>query len=241
MAAVQTRRTHTAMAITIIDTMLPQLRLMHLISPSLPVGAYSYSQGLEWAVECGWVTDKESLAEWIRDIALTNLAGLEIPVLARLYRACEEKDAESLAYWSDYLVASRETMELRQEEKNRARALMALLPKLEIPVAVDERICFESCQLTGFAHAAQHWNIPMNETAAGYIWGWCENITLAGVKIIPLGQTAGQQILAEITPMIPAIVTRGLECIDDEIGASCMAQAIASSRHETQYTRIYRS
>ena len=243
MAAAQTRHTLTpmVMATTIIDSMPPHLRLMHLVSPSLPVGAYSYSQGLEWAVECGWVVDKESLSEWIRDIALTNLANLEIPVLARLYQACEDEASDSLAYWSDYLVACRETMELRQEENNRARALTALLPQLEIPVAADERTYFESCQLTGFARAAHHWNIPMKEAAAGYIWGWCENITLAGVKIIPLGQTAGQQILAEITPDIPGVVTRGLECGDDVIGASCMAQAIASSRHETQYTRIYRS
>lgn len=241
MAAVQKKHTHTAMATTITDSMLPHLRLMHLISPSLPVGAYSYSQGLEWAVECGWVTDRVSLAAWIRDIAVTSLANMEIPVLVRLYRACDESDSDSLAYWSDYLLASRETQELRQEEKNRARALTSLLPQIGIPVAVETRCLFESCQLTGFAHAAQHWNIPLREAAAGYVWGWCENITLAGVKIIPLGQTAGQQILAELTADIPAIVSRGLEIVDDAIGASCTAQAIASSRHETQYTRIYRS
>ncbi|MES9935708.1 MAG: urease accessory UreF family protein, partial [Sedimenticola sp.] len=93
----------------------------------------------------------------------------------------------------------------------------------------------------GFAHAAHHWQVPLADAAAGYLWGWLENITLAGVKIIPLGQTAGQKIIAELTTAIPQTVATGMEIADEAIGASCTAQAIASSLHETQYTRIYRS
>jgi len=223
------------------DHGLPQLRLLHLVSPSLPVGAFTYSQGLEWAVECGWVTDEASLMAWINNLLETGMAHLEIPLLARLYRACADRDSEALAYWSHYLIASRETSELRQEERNRARALATLLPELGIPVAAQIMPLLKSCQLTGFAHAAHHWRIPLPTAAAGYLWGWLENITLAGIKIIPLGQTAGQKIIAELTPTITEIVAAGLELADEAIGASCTAQAIASSLHETQYTRIYRS
>ncbi|MET0024064.1 MAG: urease accessory protein UreF [Sedimenticola sp.] len=223
------------------DSQLPRLRLLQLVSPSLPVGAFTYSQGLEWAVECGWVSDETTLKAWIANLLESSVAYLEVPVFARLYRACAEKDMQALTYWSHFLVASRETAELRMEERNRGRAMASLLPELGIPVTAENLPLFRQCQVAGFAHAAHHWQVPLAEAAAGYLWGWLENITLAGVKIIPLGQTAGQKIIAELTTAIPQTVATGMEIADDAIGASCTAQAIASSLHETQYTRIYRS
>jgi urease accessory protein len=221
--------------------MLPRLRLLQLVSPSLPVGAFTYSQGVEWAVECGWVSDGESLKTWIENLLGTSMTYLEIPLLTRLYHASALKDNEALGYWSRYLLASRETRELRQEERNRGRAMASLLPELGIAIRAEQLQVLRQCQLACFAHAAQHWQIPLREAVAAYLWGWLENITLAGVKIIPLGQTLGQKIIAELSTAIPGIVTAGLEIPDELIGASCTAQAIASSLHETQYTRIYRS
>ena len=192
-------------------------------------------------MECGWVKDKADLKSWIGNLLETSMARLEVPVLARLCQAAVKDDNEALTYWSHYLIACRETRELRQEERNRGRAMASLLPGIGIPVSVENLPLFRQCQLTGFAHAAHYWRIPLRDAAAGYLWGWLENITLAGVKIIPLGQTAGQQIIAELTTAIPGAVDSGLNLSDEEIGASCPAQAIASSLHETQYTRIYRS
>ncbi len=217
------------------------LRLMHLVSPSLPVGAFTYSQGLEWAVECGWVRNRESLRDWIADLLNTGISRLDVPVLARLYQASQADDHAALALWSDTLLAYRETRELRDEERNRGRALASLLPHLGVPVSDALMPVLRGCQLVGFAHAAAYWNIPLQQAARGYVWGWLENMVLAGVKIIPLGQTAGQATLAELIETIPAAVEDGLALDDDAIGASCLAQALASSRHETQYTRIYRS
>ncbi len=223
------------------DSDLSRLRLLHLVSPSLPIGAFTYSQGLEWAVECSWVNDGTSLHEWVGNLLQTAMTHLELPILARLYRARAENDQTALSYWSHRLIVSRETKELREEEHNRGRALAALLPELGVPVTVEHLPLFKSCQLTGFAHAARHWQIPLRSAAAGYLWGWLENITLSGVKIIPLGQTAGQRIIADLTAAIPELVQTRLNVTDQAIGASCTAQAIASSLHETQYTRIYRS
>ena len=208
------------MGMTTIDTPLSRLRLLQLVSPSLPVGAFTYSQGLEWAVECGWVNSETQLLEWIEDLMQTSLSCLEIPCLGRLHQACADQDDEALAHWTRYLIASRETRELREEEHNRARAL---------------------ARLTGFAHAAYHWGIPLNSASEAYLWGWMESMVLAGVKIVPLGQTAGQRAIAALTSPIPGMVEKGLALADDEIGASCPAQALASSLHESQYTRIYRS
>ena len=217
------------------------MRLLHLVSPSLPVGAFTYSQGLEWAVECGWVANEASLLDWVANLMETGLQQLEVPLLARLYQACAENDDRSLQYWSHYLMASRETRELREEEHNRARALVSLLPELGIRVPAQSIPLLKKCQLTGFAFAAEAWQLPLRDALEGYLWGWLENITLAGVKIIPLGQAAGQRVIAELTVAVPLVVERGLQLDDDAIGASCTAQAIASSLHETQYTRIFRS
>ena len=227
--------------VTTTDSELSRLRLLHLVSPTLPIGAFTYSQGLEWAVECGWVTDDNTLRDWVSDLLQSSMTHLELPLLARLYRACAEDDSGALRYWSHYLIASRETRELRAEERNRGRALSSLLPELGIPITAETLPIFKSCQLSGFAHAARYWQVPLKSAAAGYLWGWLENIVLSGVKIVPLGQTAGQKIIAELTCLIPELVARGLAVCDEDIGASCTAQAIASSLHETQYTRIYRS
>ncbi|MEJ2456540.1 MAG: urease accessory UreF family protein [Candidatus Thiodiazotropha sp.] len=226
---------------TTTDALLPRLRLLQLVSPSLPVGAFTYSQGLEWAVECGWVTDAETLKAWIEDLLDSAMAHLEIPLFERLYQAAARQDDAALDHWTHYLLASRETRELRQEERNRGRALASLLPELGLPVTDEQLQLLRQCQLAGFAHAAHHWRIPLPEAASAYLWGWLENITLAGVKIIPLGQTAGQQLIAELTEAIPRVLSAGLAIPDEMIGAACTAQAIASSLHETQYTRIYRS
>jgi urease accessory protein len=233
---------HILMAtITTTDSMLPQLRLMHLVSPSLPTGGFTYSQGLEWAVECGWVHDENTLQEWLGSLLENSLTWLELPLLARLYRADQAGDGDAFRCWSQQLVASRETRELRLEEHNRGRALTALLPDLGVPVPGSLVSELNECQLAGFAIAANYWQIPLQETLGGYLWAWLENMTLAGVKIIPLGQSAGQRVLTSLTPAIPSCIDTGLSVQDDEIGASCPAQSIASCMHETQYTRIYRS
>jgi urease accessory protein len=226
---------------TMADKSLRLLRLMHLVSPSLPTGAFTYSQGLEWAVECGWVTDEESLQQWIYDLMTTSMVSLDLPVLQRMVEACSNDHYQVFADWSEFLLASRETSELRLEERNRGRAMHALLPALGVQVREEYRSKLNESQLGGFAYAAADWGIPLQDTLAGYLWSWLENMTLAGVKIIPLGQSAGQRILSRLSPLIPGCIERSIQLRDDEIGASTPAQAIASSRHETQYTRIYRS
>lgn len=233
--------TGVRMATTATEQDMPGLRLMQLISPSLPIGAFTYSQGLEWAVECGWVRDESGLIDWLGSLMQTGMARLEIPLLARLYQASGDNDLETLEYWSRFLLASRESRELREEERNRGRAMATLLPRLGIPVPEAIQPIIRECQLTGFAHAARQWQIPLRQAACGYLWGWLENITLAGVKIIPLGQTPGQAIIASMSEQIPQLVTRGLALSDEAIGASNPAQTLASCLHETQYTRIFRS
>ena len=217
------------------------MRLMQLVSPSLPIGSFTYSQGIEWAVECGWIDSAETLGDWVEDQLMTTILHLDLPVLQRLYAAARKGDAGMLETWSQFLLASRETAELRQEEISRGRALADLIVALGVPNAAAWKPLLASCQAAGFATAAAGWQIPYSDAAGGYAWSWLENLVLAAVKIIPLGQTEGQQLLMRLAERLPEAVERSLVIEDEMIGASNPALAIASSRHETQYTRLFRS
>lgn len=220
---------------------LGRLRLMQLVSPALPIGAFTYSQGLEWAVEAGWVSDAATLQDWLGGLMEDGLAQLELPLLERLYRACAAADLPALASWGQQLLASRETRELRDEERHRARALISLLTDLGIQRASQWRDALVHCQAAPFALAAQHWQIGLHDCMLGYAWGWLENQVAAAIKLVPLGQTDGQRVQLGLAECLPAIVERALRLEDDDIGAGAPAQAIASACHETQYTRLFRS
>jgi urease accessory protein len=217
------------------------IRLLHLVSPTLPIGSYAYSQGLEQAVERGWVKDPASLAEWCDGLLRYSLGQVDIPILHRCYPMWRAEDMTGVRYWSQMLLACRETAELRAEERIRGGALMRLLAGLDMVDAACWASCPDVTVLTGFSLAASRWQIALNDAAQGYAWSWLENQVLAGMKLIPLGQTAGQRVLFELAEAIPAVVAQGFRCDDDEIGAAAPALAIASSWHETQYTRIFRS
>lgn len=218
-----------------------RFRLFQLISPSLPTGAFTYSQALEWAVEYGWVQDRESLDGWLESLLYSNFRELEIPLLKRLYDACAENDRERFTYWNDYVVACRETSELRNEEKHRGRAMARVLAGLDDCFQSEWLESAKNCQLGGFAFAACRWRVDLYDASLGYVWGWLENMVMAAIKIVPLGQTPGQQSLAGLADAAVATVREGLLVKDEQLGGSCPAFAIGSSLHETQYTRLFRS
>jgi len=220
---------------------LGRLRLMQLTSPALPIGAFTYSQGLEWAVEAGWVRDSATLGDWLAGLMDDGLAQLELPILVRLYLACEAADQAAIAAWGQRLYASRESRELRAEERSRARALLSLLGDLGVGRARDWRAVLLHCQAAPFALAALHWQIGLEDCLLGYAWGWLENQVAAAVKLVPLGQTDGQRVQLALAERLPGVVESALLVADDDIGGGAPALAVASARHETQYTRLFRS
>jgi urease accessory protein len=220
---------------------LALLRLLQWVSPSLPIGGFTYSQGLEWAVEAGWVDGEATLADWLGQVLRDGLAPVDLPALARLHRACREDDERALAHWATWLQACRETAELRLEERQRGRALAALLVDLGVPHAATWRPLLETTAIAGFALAAAADGIPVRDAALGYAWAWLESQVIAAVKLIPLGQTAGQRVQRRLAGDVVAAVERALQLPDEALGGSLPALAIASSRHETQYTRLFRS
>lgn len=220
---------------------LKLLRLLQLASPSLPVGGFTYSQGLEWAVEAGWVQGAEGFRRWQLQQLHDTLGCLDWPVLARLYQACQTEDAEAFARWSQFLLANRETAELRLEERQRGMALARLLDGWQLCQASAWRASVELSQLGGMAWLGAHWQIPLRDLALGLGFTWLEGAVMAGVKLVPFGQQAAQSLLRDLSEALPAVLNSALELPDDELGAGLPLLAIASSRHETQYTRLFRS
>jgi urease accessory protein len=220
---------------------LTLLRLLQLASPALPVGAYAYSQGLESAVAAGWVHDAASLQAWIEEQLAHGFARTDLPMLARLYAAALGVDDAAMQRCSRQLIALRETRELVADDCDRGRALARLLRDLGIAVAAPWAERTDVPYAATLALAAVAWRVPLAETAQVHAWGWLENQVIAGVKLIPLGQVAGQRLLFDLAQRIPALCEQALACGDDEIGGMLPIVALASSLHETQYTRLFRS
>ena len=217
------------------------LRLLQLASPALPVGAFHFSQGLEYAIEAGWVRNEAEAVEWIAGLAAHAIGTLDLPILRRLHAIWLRGDADAALAWSRRLLAARETAELRAEDRHLGSALARLLGDLGLEAARPWSGRQDSCYAALFALAAVHWGIPADECAWAYLWAWGENQVLAAVKLVPLGQTAGQRMLGRLIDGIPAIAAASAAVADEDIGIAAPMQGIASARHETQYTRLFKS
>jgi urease accessory protein len=216
------------------------LRLLQLVSPSLPVGAYSYSQGLEAAVEAGIVRDAASARGWIGDVLAISMQGMEAPILLRLAQAWKRRDTVAAQRWNTEFVASRETAELRAETLQMGYSLRSLLRDLGEDTSSLDAID-ELAYPAAFAFAVASWSIEPREALAAYLFAWLENQMLAALKSVPLGQTDGQRILMELAGRVPGVVEHAALLQDDELANFAPGLALASARHETQYSRIFRS
>lgn len=222
-------------------TELPLLRLLQLVSPALPIGMYSYSQGLETAVHDGWVTNAAQTGDWLRGLLHNGLGKVDAPLLGRLYDAWQAGDQPAVEHWSRTLTACRETAELRAEDKQTGQALARLLVNLDMPEAQAWQKRPDATLANLFALAAVRWQIDKADAVSGYLWGWLENQVLGAIKLVPLGQVAGQRLLQSLAGELPGLVRQALTMADDDIGGSCFGLALASSRHEMQYSRLFRS
>lgn len=213
------------------------LRLLQLGSVSLPVGGFAYSQGLEFAIDTGWLEDAADCEEWLRVQLFQTFARVDLAVLFRIYPALERRDSGALEYWNRYLLACRETRELRLTDAAMGQALQRLLPALGVQVPVLEETGF----VTAFCIAARHWSIADRSCALALCWSWLENQVAAATRLVPLGQTQAQLMLGNLQQHVPGAIDLAQGLADDDIGGSLPALALASTFHETQYSRLFRS
>jgi urease accessory protein len=219
-------------------------RLLHLASPTLPVGAFSYSQGLEWAVDHNGINSEAAARQWISDTLNLALARCETPALIALMRAWQENSGTQVAHLNAEFIATRETAEMRAETLQMGYSLARLLRDLpEMPQALRDTLgdLSEIAYPTPWAAAAAYWEIAEYDAATAYLWAWLENQVMAAVKLIPLGQTAGQRMLSSLSPQLPALATLAISRAAQTWDNFTPGLALASCQHETQYTRLFRS
>ena len=220
-------------------------RLLQLASPALPVGAYTYSQGLEWAVESGVIRDEATAGRWIADLLDHGIGMFEAPLVAALMAAWSADDLAEVDNLNGEFLASRESAELRAETAQMGFSLRRLLRDLRddslAGVAQTVEAWPEVAFPTVWAGIAAAWRIDPPAALTAYLWSWAENQVMAALKAVPLGQAAGQRLLADLGGRIPAAVARAGSLPKSAWSNFTPGFAIACARHETQYSRLFRS
>lgn len=227
-----------------------QLSLWQLISPTLPVGGFNYSEGIEWLVDAGNINDINTLHHWLAQELDQGSIRVETAIMARAYRAVNihnpelSLDQTTLQYWNQWLTATRETQELRQQSLQMGRSLRKLL--LDLHPETQSLFAFAPpsapCHYAiAFGIGAAFWQIDLPQATLGYLHSWVNNLISAGVRLVPLGQTDGQRLLRQLMPNLIRQTEQLLSLGDNELYSCSWGLSLASMGHETQYSRLFRS
>jgi urease accessory protein len=217
------------------------LALLHLSSPALPVGTFAYSQGLEFALDKGWCKNRNDVHAWIKQNLEFGLGLLDLPIFIRMFHAWEVSDQASIQLWNDTLLSFRETKELYLEDIQVGSAYV----QWHLGQDQGRRALLDMCDKPSVVAmsslASVVTNIDIENALLGFVWSWVENQITCASKAMPMGQTDAQKTLQSLIPVIAQVCEHALTIKDDEIGTGLLGTAIASSLHEQQYSRLFRS
>ena len=255
-----TANTTTTMTMATTATDAALLQLIWLASPALPVGGFSYSEGLEAAVDKGLVSDEASAASWLVEQLHLSLTRSDLGVIGEAIAAWRNDDVARIAELNTWVLATRETAEMRQQTEQMGRSLVEWLrtvhPELAARATTVRAELVEAQRAAGpstgsgrtdlsyplaFALAVSDSKAPPRDCLLAFAFGWAENMMQAAIKSVPLGQSAGQRMLRRLAAEIPAAVDNALALGDDARQAFAPMLAILSAQHETQYSRLFRS
>ncbi|MBL0420809.1 urease accessory protein UreF [Ramlibacter sp. AW1] len=214
------------------------LQLIWLASPALPVGGFSYSEGLESAVEAALVVDETSAGDWLLDQLHLALARSDLAVLAQALHAWRAGDTARALALDAWVLRTRESSELRQQTEQMGRSLLEWRKSLHPGTAPAAR---HLSYPVAYALAACDGGASGRQVLLAFAFGWAENMVQAAIKSVPLGQGAGQRILGRLATDIPAAVDHALALDDAGRQSFTPMLAILSARHEHQYSRLFRS
>lgn len=217
-------------------------RILQLSSSNLPVGGYTFSQGLEYAIDAGWLKDEADIREWISQVSHLSLTYSDLPLIRRQYDCIARSDWQASKHWNSVALAIRETHELQLADLAMGQALLRLAKSMKVSLPAycldtSGRISFT----TAYSLTASYLGVLQHEACVAYCWTVLENQVLAATKLLPLGQTAAQLLLLELSDELQSSLDCSEEISDDDIGLSLLGLTMASAKHETQYTRLYRS
>ena len=219
-------------------------RLMAWLSPSYPVGAFSYSGGLEWAVEAGDVADAESLRRWLAVMIQQGGGFCDAVFLTHAHRAATAGDEKSLHAVAELAAAFAPSKERHLETTAQGNAFM-VATRAAWPCAALDRLAAiwdgPMAYPVAVGVAAAGHGMPVAQTVAGYVQALAANLVSAGVRLIPVGQTDGQRVLAQLEQVVAATAERAVGTPLDHVGGAAFRADLATMRHETQYTRLFRS
>lgn len=220
------------------------LQLMWLASPALPVGGFSYSEGLEAAVEAGVLTNEAQAASWLVDQLHLGLARSDLPVAKQAFEAWQRNDIDTIATLNAWITTTRETSEMRLQTEQMARSLAEWMKNRGVEDARVRQLASLQPAPTwpvAFALACAQTGAPLRQSLLAMAFGWAENMMQAALKAVPLGQSAGQRVLSALSAQIPIAIDHAMNLEDDDRQAFTPMWAILSSQHETQYSRLFRS
>lgn len=233
---------------------LQLLRLLQLTSPALPVGAYSYSEGIEYLCNVGTIQTESDLCNWLKRELSFGFITTEAAIALRAYQAIMTSDISTLIYWNNWLSATRETEEVRLASWQMGQSLMKLWDRLPdsqsstnlalcevLPKAKDNSEGQGCNYAIAFGIVAASLAIDPSNTVAGYIYGWLSNLVSAAVRVVPFGQTTGQQIIFGLSTDILQSSQSALQRLDNELEWCGWGVSLACANHETQYSRLFRS
>ena len=219
------------------------LQLIWLASPALPVGGFSYSEALEAAIDHEYVHNESSCSDWLADQLHLSQARGDMALMAQAIPAWQTLNIARLKELSAWVHATRETHEMRLQTEQMGRSLLDWL-RIQNKAHTDTlQLCSELRPTYPIAMslALSLANAPIENALQAYAFGWAENMTQASLKAVPLGQISGQKILARLAQEIPEAVEHAMALSDNDRQAFCPMLAVMSARHETQYSRLFRS
>lgn len=216
------------------------LRLLQLASPALPVGAYAYSEGLEFLIQTEQITSAEALNQWFVAELKRGAIRVDAAIMIRAYQAQIIQDFTSIQYWNYWLTAARDSEELRLQSLQMGRSLWQLFCDLELQTENLNQPEFHHFAVA-FGRVAGAWNINLESAILGFLQSWASNLINAGVKLIPLGQTQGQRLLLALQNPISQACVEILSLTDDQLESCSWGLSLAVMGHETLYSRLFRS
>ncbi len=217
------------------------LSLLQLSSPALPIGAYSYSEGVEYLSNQGIIYDCNSLDTWLRSQLNYGSIRIDCAILVRIHQSLEKRDFSRIIFWNNWLSSQRESEELRLQNWQMGNALIRLFNDICNPPQ-SEMLELEPCNFAiAYGIVSYNWKITLFDTLSSFLFCWASNLVSAGIRSIPIGQTAGQGILFNLHTKIIETIPCILALQDNELESCNIGLVLASIGHETQYSRLFRS